>query len=351
MGITTKSFGKISTGEEATLYELKNKNGMTVSFTNYGANIVHIIVPDANGKLEDVNLGYDTVSGYEVNGPGFGSFIGRHANRIGGAKVTINGKVYELETNDGQNNLHGGSKSYNKYFYEAEYYEEEDTLSIEFSRVSPHLEQGFPGNLDITVTYTLTENNELVIEYFAVSDEDTIVNLTNHSYINLAGHNAGNVEDQLVMINASRFTPTDDRLIPTGELRDVAGTPMDFNKLKPIGKDLYSDYTPLVQAGGYDHNYVLDKSGDDVELCAKFVDEKSGRCMEVYTDLPGIQFYTANFLQGEKGKGGAVYEKRAGACFETQYFPNSCNISSFPSPLLRAGQEFDSVTIFKFSTL
>jgi aldose 1-epimerase len=352
MKITQKSFGKTARGEEATLYTITNGNGMKVSFTDYGANIVSIIVPDAKGNFADVNLGFETLAGYEENGAGFGSFIGRHANRIGGAKFELNGKVYELDKNDGENNLHGGFTGYNKFLYETEVYEEDDMATVEFSRLSPHMEQGFPGNLDVTVTYSLTEANELVIEYLAVSDKDTIVNLTNHAYFNLSGHNSGSVLDHKVWIKANQFTPTSKDLIPTGELRDVTGTPMDFRVLKKIGQDIDSDYEPIVLAGGYDHNYVLDTSGTQVEKVAELVDENSGRKMEVFTDLPGLQFYTGNFLKPvDYCKDGARYNKRDGVCFETQFFPNSCNIESFPSCVLKAGQEFDSVTIYKFSTI
>lgn len=350
MMITQKSYGMTKNGEEATLYTITNCNGMKVSFTDFGAHIVSIIVPDAKGDLADVNLGYENLAGYEVNSPGLGAFIGRHANRIGGAKFEINNKVYELEKNDGPNNLHGGSIGYNKFMYETEIYEDEDITSIEFSRLSPHMEQGFPGNLDVCVTYSLTEQNELVIEYLAVSDKDTIVNLTNHAYFNLSGHNSGSVLEHKVWIKSNQFTPTDKYLIPTGEFCDITGTPMDFRIMKKIGQDIDADYEPLKMAGGYDHNYVLDISGNDVEKVAELLDEKSGRKMEVFTNLPGMQFYTANFLKDSANiKDGAVYTKRDGVCFETQYFPNSCNISNFPSCLLKAGKEYDSVTIYKFS--
>ncbi len=350
MKITQKSFGKTSKGEEATLYTIANSNGMKVTFTNYGANIVSIFVPDSKGNVADIALGFENIAGYEENGPGFGSFIGRHANRIGGARFELNGKVYELEKNDGENNLHGGSVGYNKFIYEAEIYEEEDIASIEFSRLSPHMEQGFPGNLDISVTYSLTETNELVIEYYANSDKDTIVNLTNHCYFNLAGHNSGSIQDHQVWIKANQFTPTTKDLIPTGELSDVSGTPMDFRTMKKIGQDIDADYEPLKMAGGYDHNFVLDTSGTEVEKVAELYEEKSGRRMEIFTDMPGIQLYTANMLNPVKnGKGGATYAKRTGICFETQYFPNSCNIKTFPSCVLKAGKEYDSVTIYKFS--
>lgn len=350
MKIIHKSFGKTKHGEEATLYTVTNSNGMKVSFTDFGAHIVSILVPDANGSLVDVNLGFENLAGYEDNVPGLGAFIGRHANRIGGAKFEINGKVYELEKNDGANNLHGGYVGYNKFLYETEVYEDDDIASIEFSRLSPHMEQGFPGNLDISVTYSLTEANELVIEYLAISDRDTIVNLTNHSYFNLSGHASGSILDHKLWIKSNQFTPTTSDLIPTGEIRDVEGTPMDFRNFKSIGQDIDADYEPLIMAGGYDHNYILDINGNEVEKVAELKDDKSGRKMEVFTNLPGMQLYTANFLQPMTNtKGGANYARRDGVCFETQYYPNSCNISSFPSCLLKAGKEYDSVTIYKFS--
>lgn len=352
MKITQKSFGKTAQGIETTLFTLTNGNGMTVSFTDFGANIVSIIVPDSHGKAADINLGFSNIAGYEINTPGFGSFIGRNANRIADAKFELNGKIYELEKNDGTNNLHAGSTSYNKYMYETEVYEDEDVISVEFSRLSPHMEQGFPGNLDITVTYSLTENNELVLEYHAVSDRDTIVNLTNHSYFNLAGHNSGDVLNHKLWLKASQFTPTDDRLIPTGQLLEVKGTPMDFTTFKTIGQDINEDYEPLKIAGGYDHNYVLDISGTEVERVAELIEETSGRKMEVFTDLPGMQLYSGNFLNpGPNGKDDAEYHKRSGICFETQYFPNSCNTPAFPSCMLKAGKELDTVTIYKFSTI
>ncbi len=352
MNITQKSFGKTVRGEEATLYTLTNKNGMKVSFTNYGANIVSIIVPDAKGNFADVNLGFENLAGYEENPSGFGSFIGRHANRIGDARFELNGKVYELDKNNGKNNLHGGFVGYNKFMYETEVYEDDDIASIEFSRLSPHMEQGFPGNLDVSVTYSLTEANELVIEYLAVSDRDTVVNLTNHAYFNLSGHNSGSILDHKVLIKANQFTPTTPDLIPTGEMWDVTGTPMDFRTLKRIGQDIDVDYEPLVVAGGYDHNFVLDISGTQVEKVAELIDDKSGRKMEVFTDLPGIQLYTSNMLSSvNNSKDGAVYGKRCGVCFETQFFPNSINTPNFPSCMLKAGKEFDSVTIYKFSTI
>lgn len=348
------SFGTTKNGEAATLYTFTNKNGMSVSFTDYGANIVNICVPDKVGNIRDIALGFDSVSGYEMNPPGFGSFIGRYANRIGGAKFSVNGKEYTLEKNDGDNCLHGGFTGYNTLMYETEIFEDEDALGIEFSRLSPDMEQGFPGNLDVSVTYTLTEDNELVIEYFAVSDKDTILNLTNHSYFNLAGHDAGAAAamNMKLKMDCDYFTPTDDGLIPTGELRDVTGTPMDFRTLTTIGDRIDAVYAPLKQAGGYDHNYVLKTEREEPSLVAELIDEASGRKMEVYTDLPGMQFYAGNFIvPGIKGKGGCAYEKRGGVCFESQFYPNSCNTPDFPSSALKAGEEFSSATIYRFTVV
>ncbi len=365
MGITKKSFGVTKAGEKATLYTMTNKNGMKVSVSDFGAVIVDIIVPDREGKFADVNLGYDNVAGYEGNAPGYGSFLGRVANRIAGAKFTVNGKTYEVEKNDGENCLHSGKKSYNKYIYETEIVEEEGSVTVEFSRLSPHMEQGFPGNLDLTVGYTLTDDNELVIEYFAVSDEDTVLNLTNHAYFNLKGEGSGTVLDHKVWIHADKITATDAGLIPTGEFTDVTGTPMDFRTMKPIGQDIGADYEPLKRGFGYDHNYVLKHTEPevtegvdkdrlwetaDVEKVAELYEETSGRVMEVFTDLPGMQFYSANHIDGvEKGKGGKVYHARDAICFETQFFPNTLNIPAFPGGRLEAGKEFESVTIYKFS--
>lgn len=349
MNISKKPFGITKDGEKATSYTITNDHGMKVVVTDYGANIISIIVPDRDGKMADVALGYDKVSDYEKNLPGFGSIIGRHANRIGNAKFTIKGKEYELEKNDGVNNLHSGSKSYNKYFYETEIFEEDDEISIEFSRLSKDMEQGFPGNLDYSVTYTLTNENELVLEYYGVSDKDTVVNFTNHSYFNLAGHNSGNVEQQEVWVDSNKVTAVDKGLIPNGEYIDVTNTPLDFRKRKQIGADINADYEPLKIAGGYDHNYVLNCTGDDIEKVAELFDPKSGRLMEVFTDLPGMQLYTGNFIGSEKGKDNASYKRRDGVCFETQYYPNACNIPNFPSPIVKAHQEFETVTIYKFS--
>ena len=356
MNVTKQGFGTTKDGKEATLYVMENKNGMKVTVSDFGAVIVNIFAPDRDGNFEDVALGYDSVTGYEDNGPGYGSFIGRHANRIGGATFTVGGKTYELAKNDnGVNNLHSGPKSYNKYFYDVETFVDEESVSVEFSRTSPDGEQGFPGNLDVSVTYTLTNDNDLAIEYFAVSDKDTVINLTNHTYFNLAGQASGPVLDQEVWINSHQITPTDKLLIPTGEIMDITGTAMDFQTAKPIGQDIEADMECLKIAGGYDHNYVLDLDieDDEMELVASLYDKKSGRKMEVYTDLPGMQLYTGNFINPagdpNKGKGGVAYVRRGGVCFETQFYPNSCNIPSFPTSIFQAGEPYDFCTVYSFS--
>ncbi len=350
MKVTKKPFGTTKDGEKASTYTIRNDHGMEVTLMDYGAIIMNVIVPDKNGNKEDVVLGYEKLSDYEVNGCGFGSFIGRHANRIGDAKANINGTIYPLEKNDGVNNLHSGFKSFDKYMYEVEIFEGEDEISIEFSRLSPDMEQGFPGNLDYSVTYTLTNDNELVLKYYAVSDQDTIISFTNHSYFNLSGHNSGPVDSQEVWLKSEKITAIREGLIPNGEYLNVAGTPMDFRKRKKIGQDIDADYTPLLMAGGYDHNYVLDITREEIEKVGELYDPKSGRLMEIFTDMPGLQLYSGNFIvNGTKGKNNAVYQKRSGICFETQLYPNACNIPEFPSPVVKAYEEFESVTIYKFS--
>lgn len=342
MSVTTKSFGTTKEGAEVTLYTISNGNGLSVSAIDYGANIVSLFVPDKNGKFEDIVLGYDNISDYEVNGCFFGAFIGRHGNRIGQAKFELNGRTYDLEKNDGENNLHGGTPGYHHVMYEAKTWDN----SVTFSRVSPDMEQGYPGNLEVAVTYTLTEDNELKIIYETKSDKDTLCNLTNHSYFNLKGHDGGSIMDHIVTIKANAFTATSDDLIPNGTLVDVTDTPMDFRQGRKVARDIDSQYAPIVLAGGYDHNFVLDKPEGAFEKVAEVKEETSGRTMEVYTDLPGVQFYTGNFIVKEEGK--ATYTKRTGLCLETQFFPNSMNVPEFTSCVLKAGETFSSTTMYKF---
>lgn len=351
MGIEVKDFGKTKDGKKVTKYILTNKNGMQAEFLDYGAVLQRLLVPDKYGNVEDVVLGYDDVAGYENTTSYLGAFIGRNSNRLGGGSIKINGKEYLLEKNDnGVNNLHSGFAGYNTMMYEAEIYMEEDEYRVEFSRVSPDGEQGFPGNVKLTVVYTLTDKNDLMIEYLATPDQDTIINLTNHSYFNLAGHDSGDILKHKVTIDADNFTPIDANMIPTGEIRSVEGTPMDFRTAKEIGQDIDADYEPLHLAGGYDHNYALKKNSKYfVELVAMVEEPTSGRVMKVYTDRPGMQFYTGNFLGDEKiGKDGMVYKKHAGFCLETQGYPDAPNKPDFPSTVVRAGEEFDSITVYRF---
>ncbi len=351
MKITKTAFGTTKNGEQATLYTLENSKGMRVSLSDFGATIVGIFTPDKDGKITDITLGFDDVKGYDLNHTYYGAFIGRNGNRIANASFTINGTKYNLENNDNGNNLHSGFKGYNNFMYEAEVFEDENEITVEFSRLSPDMEQGFPGNLDVCVGYSLTEDNELVIEYHAVSDKDTVVNLTNHTFFNLSGQASGSILDTVLWIDADNFTPTDNKLIPTGEIRPVDGTPMDFRKATRIGDRIEEDYMPLKQAGGYDHNYCLNNSGEDCELVCTAVDPKSGRKIEVYTDLPGMQLYVGNFIDGKvAGKGGYVYKRREGFCLETQYYPDACNEKPFfKTSVLKAGEEYDTATIFRFS--
>ncbi len=349
MNIRKEAFGVTKDGVAVSKYILSNDKGMEVHFSDFGALITSIFVPDKEGHPGDIALGYDSLEEYEVNGPSYGSFIGRNSNRIANGSFELNGVTYKLDKNDGNNNLHGGNLRYHKVVYEAETFQDDDSVSVEFSRLSPHMEQGFPGNLEVKVRYSVTNDNQLVIKYYAVSDQDTVVNLTNHSYFNLSGHSSGSVLDHKVWINSDAFTPTDDNLIPTGEIADVTNTPMDFRVLKTLRQDIEADYRPLVIAGGYDHNYVLNKKDDSVEKVGQLVDNKTGRVMDIYTDLPGMQLYSGNFMTTEKGKQGFVYEKRYGVCFETQYYPNNINEPSFPSSVLKSGKVYNSTTIYKFS--
>ncbi|MDD6101629.1 MAG: galactose mutarotase [Clostridiales bacterium] len=351
--IRKESFGKTADGKRATLYTMVNKNGMSVSVTDYGATIVSINTPDRNGVFKDIVLGFPSVSGYETTTDNFGGTIGRVCNRIEDHRTVIDGQEVILENNDNGNSLHSGSKSYNKMFFEVEAMGGEGEDSLEFSRLSPDGEQGWPGNLDMSVTFTLTDDNELILEYYAVSDKTTCISLTNHSYFNLNGHDSGNVFDHKVWINSEYFTPVSEKNVPDGTLTALDGTPMDFGTEKKIGDDILKfDYAPLAKPHGYDHNYVLaiSPSPEEVELVATCYSEKTGRKLEVFTDLPGMHFYTGNWVEPENPvKENAGYGHYQGVCFETQHFPNACNVPSFPSMVYKAGEPFDSVTIFKFS--
>lgn len=349
MAFEKKEFGKTKDGRTAYLYTVENKNGMKAVFTDYGAILVSLYVPDRDGSVDDVVLGFDNIEDYFVNGPNFGATIGRHANRIGGAKFTLNGKEYTLDKNDGNNNLHGGYDGYHKRLWDAA--TDDDNNAITFTYESADLDQGFPGNLKVAVTYTLTNDNEIAIEYNGEADEDTVVNLTNHSYFNLLGEGKGTILEHKVWIDSDEFTFADKESIPNGEIRSVKGTPMDFNELKTVARDINVDYDQLNWGTGFDHNWILKTKRGEVSLVAKLVEDTTGRIMEVYTDLPGMQLYTGNFLDGTlTGKSGEKYVQRSGLCFETQYYPNAINVPSFPQPVLKAGEKYHTVTIYKFLT-
>ena len=317
---------------------------MEAVVSDFGASLLKLYVPDKDGKTQDVVLGYETLEDYENGGDSLGATVGRVANRIGMAEFELNGKKYELTKNDnGENTLHGGIDFYNKRMWDVK---EEDDTHVVFALVSPDGDQGFPGEVKIEVSYTITEENELKIHYHAIPDQDTLLNMTNHSYFNLSGHASGTAWNAKVWIDADAFTETDVELIPTGTVVPVEGTPMDFRKEKVVEKEIGADYTPLKLAGGYDHNWVL--NGKGFRKAASAESEETGIKMEVYTDLPGIQFYSGNFLAGSKGKEGAVYEKGYGICFETQYFPDAIHKENFESPITKAGEVYDTTTVYKF---
>lgn len=344
-----EAFGTLENGAAVSKYTLTNENGVSAAFTDLGGTWLEMKVPDRDGKLADVLLGYDSVEDILTKSGHMGEIVGRNANRIGGAAFTLNGITYALVINSGsKNNLHSGPDFYRSRLWDAEVEETGLGTRITFSLFSPDGDQNYPGNANIAVSYTLTPDNSLRLDYLMVSDADTIANFTNHAYFNLAGHDAGSVLAQKVWIDADTYTIPDQESIPTGVLEPVKGTPMDFTELKTIGDEIDADYEPLKNAGGYDHNWVLNHAPGELALSAKAVDEASGRIMEVYTDLPGVQFYTANGLKGQIGKGGTLYDPRYGYCFETQYFPDAVNKPQFASPIVKAGEEYKTTTIYHF---
>lgn len=346
MSVEKLDFGKTKDGQDITLYEVTNKNGMVMKVTDFGAILVSVLVPDRSGVLKDVVLGYDSVEGYQVNDPHFGSTIGRNGNRIDQASFVLNGEKVQLTPNENGNNLHSGPDGFEFMVWEAQ----AEGQAVKFHHFSPDGEQGFPGNFDITVTYTLTDDNAVEIHYEGTSDKDTVTNMTNHSYFNLGGHDSGLVYDHTMQLNCSHYTPViDSKSIPTGELAPVAGTPMDFTQPKLIGKEVDADFEQLKLTGGYDHNFVIDKEDGALSWMARAYCEKTGIGMEAYTDCPGVQFYTGNFIQDEKGKNGVIYGKRHGFCLESQYCPNAVNDSHFKQPFLRADDKYDTKTIYKFT--
>lgn len=344
--VVREPFGKTPEGEPVHIFTLTNKTGMEVRAINYGGIITHLRVPDRRGTLADVVLGFDTLEPYVKGHPFFGAIVGRYGNRIGRAQFTLNGQTYRLAANDGPNHLHGGIRGFDKMVWTAEPL----ANGVAFTRTSPDGEEGYPGTLTIRVAYTLTDGNMLTVEYQATTDKATPINLTQHSYFNLAGHDAGDVLGHEVWIGADRFTPVDSTLIPTGELASVQGTPFDFRKPTAIGARIDQPSEQIKFGRGYDHNWVLNRQpGDTLQRAARVIEPRSGRTLDVSTTEPGVQFYTGNFLDGTvTGKGGAIYRHRGGFCLETQHFPDSPNKPQFPSTILEPGGTYRTRTAFTF---
>jgi aldose 1-epimerase len=349
VSVKKETFGKTADGVTVDLYTLTNDAGMTAKIMTYGAILTELDVPDRDGKVGDVVLGFDNLKDYLERNPHFGSTVGRVANRIAKGKFTLDGKEYTLAINNGPNSLHGGRQGFDKRIWKARPETAPNGASVELSYVSKDGEEGYPGNLTVRVVYTLTSNNFLRIDYSATTDKATPVNLTNHSYFNLAGAKTGDILDHELMIAAEKYTPADDTLIPTGEIKPVKNTPLDFTEPHKIGERIgqLKDFP----GGGYDHNYVLNQGGkEEVALAARVSESKTGRIMEVYTTEPGVQFYTGNYLDGKlTGRGGVVYKKHAGFCLEAQHFPDAVHHDNFPSIILKPGETYRQTTIYKFA--
>ena len=349
MAITKELFGTLPNGQDITAYLIDNGNGVSARILNYGGIVRNLYVEDKNGVKTDVVLGRETMEDY-LNNDGFlGALIGRHANRIAGGEFELNGTKYNVGLNEGNNSLHGGINGFDKKVWSAEEIDGEEP-SLKLSIVSEDGEEGFPGTLKVTVTYTLTKGNALKINYSAVTDKDTVVNLTNHSYFNLNGEGSGTAMDQYLTIHAKYYTPVaDSHSIPTGVYEEVAGTPMDFRTAKQIGQDIEAEFDQLKFTGGYDHNYVTDNyAKGNRRLIATAYSDKTGIAMDVTSDCPCVQFYAANFVENEYGKNGHTYNKRDAFCLETQVEPNAVNVEDFHSPILNAGEQYDSVTAYHF---
>lgn len=346
--ITKSIFGTTPEGVEVSLFKLENSKGMSVEITNWGGIIVSITVPDRDGKFDDVTLGSHDLNFYLKNPPYFGCIVGRHANRIEASRFELNGVVYEVAKNDGDNHLHGGWKGFDKVVWQASPKSLENGESLELSYLSPDGEENYPGNLTVKVIYVLTDDNSLEIHYEAQTDKDTVVNLTNHAYFNLAGHASGDVLNHEMFIDADFYTTTSAESTPNGEIRKVQDTPLDFTKFTRVGESINSGHQENVNGKGYDHNWILRSFGDLKVKAAEVYEPTSGRVMEVYTSKPGIQFYSGNYLSGFPGKDGAVYNKRNGLCLETQYFPNALMHKHFPSPILKAGETYKHTTVYTF---
>lgn len=344
VSISQRPFGKTADGQEVTMFTLTNGNGLKATLINFGAILVTFEAPDRDGKLANINLGCETVEDYATISPYFGCVAGRYANRIAKGKFTLDGQEYTLATNNEPNHLHGGNVGFSKVMWAATPIEDRDEVGVKFTYDSKDGEEGYPGNLHSEVTYTLNNEDELSLSYTARTDKPTVLNLTQHSYWNLAGHDSGTILDHELMLNADNYTPTDETLITTGEIAPVAGTPFDFRTPVSIGARIGD------VPGGYDLNFVLNREGKGMVLAARVHDPKSGRTMEIRTTEPGIQFYSGNFLDGTiKGTGGTVYNQHQGFCLETQKFPDSPNHPEFPSAVLRPGETYKHDTVHKFS--
>jgi aldose 1-epimerase len=352
MQVKKESFGRMADGQSVEIYTLTNSHGAEARITNYGGIVVSLKMPDRSGALDDVVLGFNTLDGY-LKAPTvyFGALIGRYGNRIAKGRFTLNGKEYKLATNNNENHLHGGIRGFDKVLWVAKPLSANAGAALELTYLSKDGEEGYPGNLSVRVVYTLTDANELKIDYMATTDRDTVVNLTHHSYFNLAGEGNGDILQHEVQIEADQFTPVDAGLIPTGELRKVAGTPFDFTQPTVIGARINADDEQMKFGNGYDHNWVLRGTMGQLRQAARVTEAKSGRVMEVWTTEPGIQFYSGNFLDGTlTGKRGKIYQQRFGLCLETQHFPDSPNKPNFPSTVLRKGGRYETHTVYKFST-
>lgn len=359
-GIERSAFGRLPDGREVDCYRITNDNGIEMRVINYGGIIVSLKTPDMTGRMDDIVLGFDSLDDYlsetyrQAN-PYFGALIGRYGNRIANGRFTLDGETYRLPTNDGPNTLHGGDVGFNQRLWHAEPFSSSQGRGLVLTYTSPDGEQGFPGRLSTRVSYTLTHDNELAIDYRAETTRATPVNLTQHSYFNLQGEGSGSVLDHQLMINASAYTPVGETLIPTGEIADVSGTPFDFRQPTAIGARMGQKNTQLAYAKGYDHNFVLSKNPGQTDrptLAAKVIEPHSGRVLEVATTEPGLQFYSGNFLDGSLvGKSGRPYTHRSGLALETQHFPNSPNQPNFPSTVLKPGETYHSQTVYRFSTI
>ena len=350
--VTQEPFGALPDGREVVKYTLSNSQGMSVSIMNYGAIVTNLEVPDKNGESGNVVLGYDSLQGYLDEPSYFGATIGRYGNRIDEGKFTLDGKTYDLATNNGPNHLHGGEQGFDKVLWTARPVKSDEKASLVLNYVSQDGEEGYPGTLKVETRYTLFSDNRLELEYKAVTDKKTICNLTNHSYFNLKDAGASPILDHELYINADSFTPVDPTLIPTGEIRPVAGTPFDFTKRKKIGADINADNKQLEHGNGYDHNFVLNGDPGEMKLAARLIEPETGRVLEVHTREPGLQFYSGNFLDGSvTGKNGTVYEFRHALCLETQHFPDSPNQADFPSTVLNPDETYHTRTKWVFRVM